>query len=161
MKKQLLGLAAVAMMMGTSVLAENVHQVTEGETLYQNKNLLEIKEMEKASAGKIARVKGDLSQWGFVTYWFGNPAPAGDSTVRVRVYVDKDPTSMFALYTVSKGQQKWLKKLELPKDAKKGSFVDIDIPVKADKEWSGLAFKKFEDCDDPGVWVDKVSIITE
>lgn len=160
MKKQVLALTAVAMVMGTSILAENVLQKTEGETVYKNQSMLEVKEMPKASGGKIARIKGDMGQWGFVTYWFGSPAPAGKSTVRVRVYVDKDPTSTFALYTASKDGQKWLKKLELPKDTKKGDFVDIDIPVERDDAWSGLVVKKFVDCEDPSVWIDKVSIIT-
>ncbi len=163
MKRSLImaGVLGVAL----SGFAADVHQKTEGEGAYvggQNAvkaGKMEAKEVAEASAGQVARVPGSMNQWGFVSYWFGLPTPEGKSIIRFRVYVDETPTSTYGVYIAGKFGQKFIAKLKVPADAKPGTFVDVDIPVSHDEEWSGVAFKKFEKNDNPSAWIDAVSTL--
>lgn len=137
---------------------EEVHQKAQGEAPTKEKAKMEIKEVKGAEEGKIARVKGDMNQWGFVSYWLGIPTPDGKSTIRFRIYNDGQPTSTYAVYINVDGQ-KFIKKIEIPADAKANSFVNIDIPVEADAEWSGIFLKKFEKSDKPSPWIDSISVL--
>jgi hypothetical protein len=100
-----------------------------------------------------------MGQWGFVTCWFGLPAPEGKAVVRLRLYVDDQKTAHYSLYTVNKKGQSGIGALKIPADAKAGSFVTVDVPVDAKAEWSGLAIKKTEKSNLPGPWIDTVSVV--
>jgi hypothetical protein len=151
--------------MALSGFAASVHQMVEGEGAYvggQNAvkaGKMEVKEVEGASKGKVARVSGAMNQWGFVSYWFGLATPEGKSIIRFRVYVDETPTSTYGVYVSSKSGQKHIAKLKVPDDAKPGTFVDVDIPVEYDEDWSGVAFKNFQNNDKPSLWIDTVSTL--
>lgn len=149
-------IAAIACMV---INAETVHQKLPGTSFTGQKKYVETKEVKGSTHGKVARVIGKMNQWGYVAYWFGIPAPEGESIVRFKIYVDKDPVAVYGVYVKTDGDQKFIKRLKLPKDAKPGTFVTIDIPVKSDVEWSGMILKKFEKSDKPSPWIDTVSIV--
>jgi len=160
MQKNMLVLVLTATLT-TAVFAETVHRKAEAEQIWnsEEKGHAEFKEVEGASGGKVARAKGSMPQWGYIAYYFDKPVPAGKSILRARFYVDKEPTSQFIFYTISQGEQKWLKKVDMPKDAKPGTFVILDFPVDSATEWNAVALKKFDNCDDPGLWLDYVSVV--
>ena len=54
---------------------EEVHQKVQGENSTKGKKHMEVKEVKGAEDGKVGRVKGSMSQWGFVSYWMGIPTP--------------------------------------------------------------------------------------
>jgi hypothetical protein len=114
-KTALLLVAALSCMI---VSAEKVHQKLPGTSFTGKKDLVETKEIKGAAGGKVARMTGKMVQWGYVAYWFGIPAPEGKSIVRFKIYVDKDPIAVYAVYIKTESEQKFIKKLELPKDAK-------------------------------------------
>lgn len=150
---------AAAVLLASVAGAEQVHQKAAGEKAAGDKKLIEIKEIKGAESGKLARVKGEMNQWGYVSYWMGIPAPAGKSVIRLRIYVDKEPTAAFGVYTHSAEGQELVRKLELPADAKPDTFITVDIPVDAKTEWGGVTLKKFEKSDKPGPWIDQVSVV--
>jgi len=152
--------------MASGALAETCHQKAEGAEAYSpdggkaaEKGLLEVKETPGSSSGKVARTKENLPQWGFVSYWFGIPAPAGKATLRFRVYVDGQKASEFGIYAIAGGKQIQVGKLAIPADAKQGSFIDVDVPFEMSEEWSGVAFKKLEDAKASSPWIDSISVI--
>ena len=159
MKIGKLFLGAAVLAMAGVVSAETLHQKREGED-GTDKKYLEVKEMKDASGGRIARVKGSMNQWGYVSYWMGIATPEGPSIIRIRVYNDGEPSAAYGVYKHGPDGQELLQKLTIPADAKKDAFVDIDIPVKnAKSEWGGVTLKKFEKNDKPGPWIDTVSVL--
>jgi hypothetical protein len=169
MKKKILTVAAaMALCLATVSFAETVHQKSEGANAYASgggagsaveKKLMEVKTEEKADSGKIARVAGSVKQWGFVSYWFGIPTPAGKATLRFRIYVDDDAVADFGVYRVSKSGQDFLAKLKIPADAKPKTYVTVDVPVDSKDEWSGITLKKMDNSDKPSPWIDTVSVV--
>jgi len=144
--------------------AETVHQKAPGESALKGdgklaKDVLETKAVEGADSGKVVRAKGSLGQWDYVAYWFGIKVPAGDSVLRFRVYNDGDATASYAIYMRDENGQNMIGKLEIPADAAKDSFVNIDIPVSATEEWSGVIVKKAEKTDKPSPWIDTISAV--
>ncbi|HPO90802.1 MAG TPA: hypothetical protein P5105_03590 [Victivallales bacterium] len=135
-----------------------VHQKVQAENPTNEKNKMEIKEVKGAEEGKVARVKGSMNQWGFVSYWLGIPTPDGKSTIRLRVFHDGNSPAIFAVYINLEGQ-KFIKKIEIPEDAENNTFVNIDIPVETDAEWSGIFLKKFEKSDKPSPWIDSITVL--
>lgn len=159
-------IVATLLALATAAYAESVHQTANGDKAYTGegamaveKKVVEVKDEPKAESGKLARVKGSCPQWGYVTYWFGIPAPAGKSVIRLRVYVDGQDAAKFSAYLASPEGQVPAGAIQLPEGAKTDSFVNIDIPVDAKKEWGGLAIKKAEQSDKPGPWIDNVSVL--
>jgi hypothetical protein len=160
---------ALAMAAGAAPTTnETVHQKLSGDQLHTGdgakaiaKGVMEAKKVNGAESdgGQVARFKGDMPQWGFVTAWFGVPAPAGKSVVRLRVYVDDQKTARCMLYTRDKSGQSGIGVLKVPADAKPNTFVSVDVPVTAAGEWSGLTIKKADKSDLPGPWIDTVSIV--
>lgn len=166
--KKWMALLAVAMLiLGGVALAESVHQSMPGTKLYTGdggnavaKGQMETKKVEGAENGEVARVKGKMTQWGFVTCWFGIPAPEGKVIVRVRVYNEAGvKTAKYMLYTNGKAGQSGVGELKLPADAKENTFVNVDVPVNSKDEWSGLVIKKAEKNDLPSPWIDSVSVV--
>ncbi len=150
----------------TAVHAETVHQTVPGKSFLLGdgsnavaKGKAESKDVSGAKSGAVTRVKGEVNQWGFVTAWFGIPTPAGNSIVRLRVYVDKEKPAKFMVYVNTGEGQINLGELKIPADATPETFVDVDVPVKMDREWSGFTIKKAEKSDLPGPWIDQVSVI--
>jgi hypothetical protein len=160
--------AAMTLCLATVALAETVHQKADADKAYASgggagsaveKKLMEVKPEEKAESGKIARVAGSVQQWGFVSYWFGIPTPAGKATLRFHIYVDDGKVADFGVYKVTKSGQDFLAKLKIPADAKPKTFVDVDVPVDSKDEWSGITLKKMEKSDDPSPWIDTISVV--
>ncbi|MFA4943922.1 MAG: hypothetical protein WC789_04395 [Lentisphaeria bacterium] len=158
--------AAVVVFLGGVALAGRVHQSLPGDKLYTGdggnavaKGQMETSKVEGAESGQVARIKGNLPQWGYVTCWFGIPAPQGSSLVRLRIYVDGQKPAKCFLYTSGKDGQNLVGELKVPADAKAGIFVAVDVPVTAKEEWSGLIIKKAEKSDLPGPWIDTVSVV--
>ncbi|HCE43153.1 MAG TPA: hypothetical protein DET40_06375 [Lentisphaeria bacterium] len=154
--------AAVASFTMTAY-AETVHQTLQGEAacLDAGKSAVEGKVVEvKAVAGteKAARITGGLAQWGFVSYWFGIPTPAGKSIIRFKIFVEGE-TAAFTVYLHTSSEQVALEQIKIPADAKKNTFVNVDIPVDSKSEWSGIAVKKTEKSDKPGPWISSVSVV--
>lgn len=166
--KNLIAIVAV-LGFGMLALAETVHQSSPAEKLYTGdggnaveKGQAETKKVEGAesASGQVARVKGSMSQWGFVTCWFGIPAPAGKSIVRVRIYNEAGTkTAKYFLYTRNDKGSNGVGELKIPADAKDKSFVTVDVPVNATAEWSGLVIKKAEKNDLPSPWIDTLSVV--
>ncbi len=144
--------------------AESVYQKAPGEAALKGdgksaKDVLETNPNTQADSGKVVRLKGSLGQWDYVAYWFGLKVPAGDSVLRFRVYNDGNPAASYAIYMRDANGQNMVGKLDIPADAKKDSFVDIDLPVTATEEWSGVIVKKAEKSDKPSPWIDTVSAV--
>ena len=159
---------AFGLLANVSAYSEAIHQTMEGEDAYVSgggsgsalaKGLIEVKDVPQADGGKVGRVVGSAGQWAFISFWFGQPAPAGKVIVRFKIYVDGTDTAAFGVYTDLKAGQNLVTKLQIPADAKKDSFVNVDIPVDSPEEWSGLSLKKFEKSDKPGPWIDSVSVV--
>ncbi len=165
MKLRSLAIIAAVFAFTMNAYSETVHQTQKGEAgcLDGGKSavegkVIETKELAGAESGKVARTLGSLSQWGFVSYWFGIPTPAGKATLRFRIYVDGESSS-HSIYLYGENGQADLAPLNIPADAKQKSFVNIDIPVDSAKEWSGIAVKKTEKSDKPGPWIDSIKVI--
>lgn len=144
--------------------SETIHQTAQGEVARTSggadaaaQKLIEIRDLP--SGEKVARLAGSTPQWGFVNYWFGLPSPAGESTLRVKVWVGEEETGSYAFYIKKEGGDPIVKKLEIPADAPKASFVTIEIPVDMPQEWNGLALKKIAASDKPGPWIDSISVV--
>jgi hypothetical protein len=149
---------------GGIALAETVFQTVKAGDLFTadggnavDKKQVEVQKVDGADGGQVARIKGDMVQWGFVNAWFGQPAPQGKSTVRVRLYVDGQKTAKYALYIHGKNDS--VAELKIPDDAKEKTFVSVDVPVDSDQAWSGLSIKKIETSDLPSPWIDTISIV--
>lgn len=144
--------------------AETVHQKAAGDAALKGdgktaKDVLEIKPSTEADNGKIVRVKGSVGQWDYVAYWLGIPVPTGDSILRFHIYNDESETASYNIYIKDASGQTMLGKLEIPSDAKKDAFVNVDFPVKATAEWSGVIVKKADKSDKPSPWIDTVSAV--
>jgi hypothetical protein len=167
MKTVLFLMLMALLTLGPVALAERVHQSLPGEKASAgdgssalDKKLIEVKADKGATSGKVARVVGSVGQWGFVTYWFGVPAPEGKSILRLRVLVE-DGAGEFAVYIrPAGGGQQMIGKIAPPADARPGSFVDIDLAIDAKGEWSGAVIKKMAKDDKPGPWIDTISVVT-
>lgn len=151
-----------------SAYSETIHQTMQGEDAFisgggmgsaLSKGVIEVKSIPDADGGKVGRVVGTAGQWAFVSFWFGQPAPAGKVIIRFKVYNDGSDIAAFGVYTDVKGAQNLVTRFHLPPDAKKDSFVTIDVPFTSADEWSGLVFKKIENSTKPGPWIDSVSIV--
>jgi hypothetical protein len=163
--KRSIAAAAVLIVSGLA-MAESVHQSVPANKLYTgdggnavSKGQMETKQVEGADGGQVARIKGDMKQWGFVNCWFGLPAPEGKSVARLRIYVDSQKTAKFMLYIRTKDEQTSIGELKIPADAKEGTFVNVDVPVDSKTEWSGLVIKKADTSDLPSPWIDTASIV--
>jgi hypothetical protein len=161
MKKNLL-LIALLLAPFLCVQAQTIHQTAPGAAAYKGdgsnavkSGLMEAKTIKDTA---LARVTSTMSQWGFVTYWMGMRTPPGDSTIRVRVLNTGEPTATYALY-ISGGSKDSLGKLTIPAATPADTFVDIDIPVSLDKEWSGIVLKKTTSDAHPGPWIESVSVV--
>lgn len=146
--------------------AETIHQTINGDKIYASdggsaveKGKMEVKKVDGATSGEVARVKGDMNQWGYVTCWFGIPTPEGKSIARFRIYVDGQKTAKYMLYTAGKNGTNQVGELKVPADAKENTFVTVDVPIDAKQEWSGLTIKKAEKSDLPSPWIDTVSVV--
>ncbi len=154
-------LAAFAM--STVATYAGIHQSTEGENAYSSAggSALDAKliETRDVAGATVARVPGSMNQWGFVNYWMGIPTPAGASTIRLRLYNDGSAAAKYILYISVNGSQKMLKPIVLPADAAVDSFIDVDVDVQADGEWSGIILKKADASTNPGPWIDSISVV--
>lgn len=163
MKKTLLA-SALLLALCLPISAETMHQTLKGTAAYKGdgsdaveSGLMETKVVDNA---KVARVKGSMNQWGYVTYWMGQRTPPGTATVRIRVYNTDEPLAGYAVY-VSGGPNEPYGKVAIPADAPANGFVDINIPVALAKEWSGIVLKKITKDELPGPWIESVSVILE
>ena len=161
MKKTLL-VSALFFASAFCLQAETVHQTSPGAAAYKGdgsnavkSGLMETKTIKDVA---VARVTGSLSQWGFVTYWMGLRTPPGASVVRVRVFNTGEPAAGYAVY-ISGGSKDSLGKLDIPAGSPANSFVNIDIPVSLEKEWSGIVIKKTTKDQLPGPWIESVSVV--
>jgi hypothetical protein len=146
-----------------SAYSETPPQTVGGETAIgpNGGTALEAKVIEvKSLPGnvKVARVVGSEHLWGFVNYWFKNSAPAGQSIVRVRVYVDNTAAAHYGIYVHALGDV-LQGKLFIPASTKKNTFIDVDVPVESPKEWNGVSLKKMETSNKPSPWIDSVSLV--
>jgi hypothetical protein len=160
-------IAALAISIGSAAFAETVHQTVNADKLFTGdggsavaKGVMETKKVPGAEAGEVARVKGNMVQWGFVTAWFGVPTPAGKSVIRIRVYKEAgQKVAKYMLYIAGQSGKSGFGELKIPDDAKDNTFVNIDIPINVNKEWNGLTIKKADKSDLPSLWIDTVSIV--
>jgi hypothetical protein len=140
-----------------------------GETLLQTVNGDkadgggEVKAEPKAESGKIARArKGQLSLWGVLPYHTERPVPAGKSIIRFRIYVDGQESALFKPHiSISSGHMPVGIVFQVPAYAKAGSFINVDTSVDSPEPWSMIPFKKAEESDKPGPWIDTISVITK
>lgn len=155
---------ALCLLAGGNAYSETIHQTLRGVDAFTgdggkalDKKLMEAKDIP--DNGKVARVVGSVPQWGYVNFWFGLPAPAGASTLRVKIYVDDSETANYALYIKKPSGDPLVEKLQIPSDAQANSFVTIDIPVDLEQEWNGLSLKKIAASDKPSPWIDSISVV--
>jgi hypothetical protein len=161
--KKLLTLSCT-LLFALSAFAETVHQKADGDSALKGdgqaaKDVLEVKPLTEADSGKIVRIKGTVGQWDYVAYWFGIQVPAGESTIRFRVYNDGADTASYIVYIQTPNGQDLLGKLEIPAAAQKNAFVNVDLPVKSSEDWSGVLVKKADKTDKPSPWIDTVSAV--
>ena len=81
--------------------------------------------------------------------------------MRLNIYKTEDPAAAYALYLSGPNGQKGPIRFEIPADAKADSFVDVDVPVNMDDEWSGIILKKIDNTDAPGPWIDTISVVVD
>lgn len=162
--KKALSATALLLALCLPVSAETVHQTLRGTAAYKGdgsdaveSGLMETKVVDNA---KVARIKGTMNQWGYVTYWMGQRTPPGAAIVRIRIYNTGEPVAGYSLY-LSGGSNDAYGKLAIPEGAAANGFVDINIPVALAKEWSGIVLKKTTKDDLPGPWIESVSVILE
>lgn len=163
---RILPVLALAACLGT-VPAETVHQSLPGPGLFTGdgasavaKGQMETRQLEVDGATRsVARLSGGFPQWGFVTAWFGLPAPAGRAQVRLRLWLEDAPAAAVNYYIVEGREQRFLGAGVLPLDAKPGSLVTVDVPVEAKMEWSGFVIKKADGSANPGHWIESVSVV--
>lgn len=144
--------------------AETVHQKANGEAALKGdgksaKDVLEVKPSAEAGSGNLVRVKGSVGQWDYVAYWFGLRVPAGDSILRFHIFNDGSDTAAYMIYIKDANGQTMLGKLEIPAGTPKDSFANVDFPVKATDEWSGVIVKKADKSANPSPWIDTVSAV--
>jgi hypothetical protein len=159
---------AILLIPNMPVYSETVHQTVEGVNANTGdggvalaKNVTEaMTTPADAGSTKVARVKSSMVQWGYITFWFGVPVPAGNVVARFKVYVDGSDTADYALYTnAPNAHDTIVGHLLIPADAKKNTFVDVNVPISSTAEWSGLILKKAEVADKPSPWISSVSIV--
>lgn len=153
----------------TTAQAEMVHQTVPGAKLHTGdggnavaKGQMETKKVAGAEgeAGEVARIKATMNQWGYVTAWFGLPAPQGKSVIRIRFYNEAgQKAAKYMLYIAGQAGKTGFGELKVPADAKENEFVTIDITVNASQEWNGLTIKKVDKTDLPSPWIDTISIV--
>ncbi|MFA6962959.1 MAG: hypothetical protein WC205_19555 [Opitutaceae bacterium] len=161
MKKTLL-VSALLFVSGLCIQAETVHQTAPGSAAYKGdgsnavkSGLMETKTIKDIS---LARVAGSMNQWGYVTYWMGLRTPPGASVIRVRVFNTGEPTAGYAVY-ISGGSKESLGMLDIPAGSPANSFINIDVPVSLEKEWSGIIIKKATKDQLPGPWIESISVL--
>jgi len=163
MKLSLIAAIMTAFSLNTMAGAAEVHQKTEGENAYTSSGSSALDagmvETLDVNGATVARVTGAMNQWGFVNYWIGIPAPAGKSTLRVRLYSSADASAKYLLYVSINGNQKMLKELRVPAETAAGTFVDVDFAVDAEGEWSGIVLKKADTSTNPSPWIDSISVL--
>ena len=155
---------ALCLVASANAYSETVFQTVRGEDATTSdgakaldKKLIEVKNVP--NTGNVARLPGSLAQWGYVSFWFGLPAPAGKVIVRFKVYVDDPATADYGIYIHLKSGSIYTTKLVIPADAKKDSVIDVDVPITETEDWSGLTLKKLVASDKPSPWIDSVSIV--
>lgn len=162
MKKLTLTLAAL-LACTPIALAQKEHQKVEGEAAYTSSGSKAIEgdllETRTEGDATLARLKPDMGQWGFVNYWIGIPAPEGSSIIRFRVFNTAEETAKYLVYIQQGDNQKMLGALEIPADAPANEFVDVDIEVDSDTEYSGIVLKKSVKESAPSPWIDTVSVL--
>jgi hypothetical protein len=146
-----------------NAFSETVHQTVQGASAYtgDGKKALDAKVIEvKITPDNVtvARVAGSVSQWGFVNFWFGQATPAGKVVLRFRIWVDDSTPADYGVYIHSLGDA-LQGKIAIPTDAKKNSFVYVEVPIDSPKEWNGLSLKKLDSSPNPSPWIDTVSVI--
>ncbi len=157
-------LLATCLLLASALLvqAETVHQTALGSAAYKGDGGNAVKgglmETKTVKDVPVARVTPSMKQWGFVTYWMGLRTPAGDSTIRIRVLNTEETTADYAVY-LSGGPNEPFGRLTIPAGTPADEFVDIDIPVSSDKEWSGIVLKKTTTESLPGPWIESVSVL--
>ncbi len=167
MIRNYISLTLAAALLASASVSANVYQSTEAESAYRadgssgsatQNNLLEIKEVDGAT---LARIKGSMTQWGYITYWMGLPTPAGASTIRFKVYNTGEPTGRYIIYIKDDSGQQQLGEFVIPADAPKNEFVNVDFPVNKQNEWAGIIVKKASTDNLPSPWIDSVSVLVE
>ncbi|MDR1190142.1 MAG: hypothetical protein LBK60_00570 [Verrucomicrobiales bacterium] len=158
--------AAVAVLTAATSYGETVHQSLNGTDARTGENAKAVEknvmEVKSTPDGEIARVVGSVNQWGYVNYWFGLPAPAGKSVIRLKLWVDDpDLTSAYAIYVKREGQDPLVCRIKLPADVKKDSMVTVDIPVDVPQEWNCATLKKIVNNDKPSYWIRSISTVLE
>lgn len=161
MKKPLL-LCVLVLASALCLQAETVHQTSPGSAAYKGDGSNAVKsgamESKTVKDTALARITGSMSQWGFVTYWMGLRTPPGAATVRIRIFNTGEPVAGYAVY-ISGGSKDSVGKLDIPAGSPADSFVDVDIPVSLEKEWSGIVIKKTTQDKLPGPWIESVSVL--
>lgn len=160
-------LIALLLLLAGGLHAESVHQSLPGAGLFtgSGKNAVEAGEMETRTAtvdgaqATLARTTPALAQWGFVTAWFGLPAPAGASIVRLRLVADPQPATVMNAYISIDGKQVMIGTVAIPAATKPGEAVTIDLPVNAAATWNGFVLKKAEAGAKPGPWIASVAVV--
>jgi hypothetical protein len=154
---------ALCLVANANAYSETIHQTVTGDAAVApdggtalSKKLIEVKTI---GSDTVARLTGDVKQWGYVSYWFGIAAPAGKTVLRFKVYVDDTVTADYGVYARLKTGQTFVAKLVVPADAKKNAFVDIDVPVDSTDEWNGASLKKMDATDKPSPWIGSVSVV--
>jgi len=148
-------------------MAETVHQKVQGTKLFTGaggnavaKGQMETKKVEGAESGEVARVKGSMNQWGYVTAWFGIPTPAGECTIRFRLYNEAgEKNAKYMLYIAGQAGNSGFGELKIPQDAKENEFVTVDVSISVSTDWNGLTIKKADKTDLPSPWIDTISVI--
>jgi hypothetical protein len=155
---------AFCLLANANAYSETIFQTVPGEAATTSdgakaldKKLIELKSIP--GDGNVARIPGSMTQWGYVNFWFGLPAPAGSVVVRFKVYVDDTTTASYGIYIRVKNESVLITKLAIPADAKKNAFVNVDVPVTQSEEWNGLSLKKMDASTNPSPWIESVSIV--
>jgi hypothetical protein len=161
-KKILLVASILTMTAGYSLAG--VHQSAAGPQAYVGGDNAVTKgkaEVNTFGSSTCARVKSDMSQWGYVTYWMGIPTPSGNSIIRVRLYNDGEPSAKYAAYITADGGHKGVGSIVIPEGTPVGEFVDVDLDVYSDSEWSGIVLKKMTKDAEPSPWIESISVILD
>ncbi len=156
---QMLALMAVVGMTAWAMAEDTVHQKLPAERAQVKKDKVEFKKIEGSNSPQVMRMTPDMGQWDMATYWMGLSTPEGKSIIRLRVYNDGGETATFALYRNSKEGHVLIKKIEIPADAPKDAFINLDFPVESNTEWNGIIVKKFVKTAAPSIWIDEVSVL--
>ncbi|WP_309385905.1 hypothetical protein [Cerasicoccus frondis] len=164
MKKTLLIITSM-FLIGTTLAMAEVYQTVQGENAYlgdgrsaNEAGKLDVKEVGGSTA---ARVKSNFARWGYINYWMGIPTPAGPSTIRFRVYKSSEPTAEYKVYIQTQSGHAYIGDFVVPEVAAEGNYVDVDLPVSQDGEWSGIVLKKASKDELPSPWIDTVCVLVD